>query len=97
MRKKMRGNASVRLPAGWDRARIQRLIEYYDNQTEDEAVAEYEAAGRGPGQTLMSVPTAMVPAVRALLASAVGCRPRQCASNRVSKASTAGRKKAVPV
>ena len=31
-------------PAGWDEERIRKLAEHYDNQTEDEQVAEHEAA-----------------------------------------------------
>jgi hypothetical protein len=31
-----------RLPEGWTQERIQRLISHYENQTEDEAVAEDE-------------------------------------------------------
>jgi hypothetical protein len=31
-------------PRGWDRAKIQALIDHYENQTDDEAIAEMEAA-----------------------------------------------------
>ena len=31
-------------PPGWDEERVQRLIQYYESQTEDEAIAEDEAA-----------------------------------------------------
>lgn len=30
-------------PPGWDEERVQSVIDYYENQTEDEAVAEDEA------------------------------------------------------
>lgn len=30
-------------PAGWDEGRIRRVLEYYENQSEDAAVAEDEA------------------------------------------------------
>jgi len=33
-----------RFPPGWDEERVRRLIERYESQTEDEAVAEDEAA-----------------------------------------------------
>ena len=33
-------------PPGWDEERVQRVIDYYENQTEDEAVAEAEEAFR---------------------------------------------------
>jgi hypothetical protein len=54
-------------PPGWDQARVQRLIAHYD-QTDDEAmIAEDEAALEMEGQTLMVIPTELVPAVRELI------------------------------
>jgi hypothetical protein len=53
---------------GWDEARVRRLIDHYDNQDEDAQVAEDEAAQKAEGQTVMVVPTALVPAIRELLA-----------------------------
>ena len=38
-------------PAGWNEERIRKLAEHYENQTEDEQVAEHEAAFRAEGQT----------------------------------------------
>jgi len=57
-----------RFPAGWDEARIRRVIAHYEQQTEDEAVAEDEAAFEDKTQTLMEIPNELVPAVRKLLA-----------------------------
>jgi hypothetical protein len=57
-----------KLPPGWDEARVQRVLAHYENQTEDEAVAEDEAAYKVEGQTVMIVPTDLVPAIRRLLA-----------------------------
>jgi hypothetical protein len=54
-------------PAGWDEARVRRLAEHYDNQTEDEQVAEHEAAFRAKGQTVMVVPTELVPEIVKLI------------------------------
>jgi len=54
-------------PAGWDEARVRKLAEHYDNQTEDEQVAEHEAAFRAEGQTVMVVPTELVPAIVKLI------------------------------
>lgn len=34
----------VRYPKGWDAARVKALVEYYENQTEDEALREYLTA-----------------------------------------------------
>jgi len=55
-------------PPGWDAARVQRVLEHYETQTEEEAVAEDEAAHEDTGQTMMGIPNDLVPAVRQLLA-----------------------------
>lgn len=57
-----------KLPPGWDKARIREVIDHYDAQDEDERAAEIEAAWEAEGMTLMSVPTELVPEIRALLA-----------------------------
>jgi hypothetical protein len=54
-------------PTGWDEERIRKLAEHYDNQTEDEQVAEHEAAFRAAGQTVMVVPTELVPEIVKLI------------------------------
>ncbi len=54
-------------PRGWDEKRVRAVIDYYENQTEDQAAAEIEAADLAPGQTWMSVPTELVPAVARLI------------------------------
>jgi tRNA1(Val) A37 N6-methylase TrmN6 len=54
-------------PAGWNEERIRKLAEHYDNQTEDEQVAEHEAALRAEGQTVMVVPTELVPEIVKLI------------------------------
>ena len=41
---------------------------HYENQTEDEAVAEDEAAFDAAGETVVVVPTQLVPETRALIA-----------------------------
>jgi len=33
-----------RFPAGWDEQRVRAVLEHYETQTEEEAVAEDEAA-----------------------------------------------------
>jgi len=52
-------------PRGWNEARIRRVIEHYDSQTDEEAAAEIEA---GLANTTMEVPAALVPVVRKLIA-----------------------------
>jgi hypothetical protein len=54
-------------PPGWDEERIRKLAEHYDNQTEVEQVAEHEAAFLTEGQTVMVVPTELVPAIVKLI------------------------------
>jgi hypothetical protein len=55
-------------PAGWDQTRVNRVLEHYEHQGDDEAVAEDEAASEAPMLTLMEVPVDLVPAVRELIA-----------------------------
>jgi hypothetical protein len=57
-----------RFPSGWDRDRVQRVLDHYDAQTEDAALAEDEAAFESHRQTVMVVPSALVPAIRELIA-----------------------------
>ena len=57
-----------RFPPGWDEERVKHLIERYESQTEEEAVAEDEAAAANPSHTLIQVPNDLVPAVRAMIA-----------------------------
>jgi len=54
-------------PAGWDEKRVRKLAEHYDNQSEDEQVAEHEAAFLAKGQTVMVVPTELVPEIVKLI------------------------------
>jgi len=55
-------------PRGWDEERVKRVLNHYESQTEDEAVAEDEAAWEDASQTFVEVPNELVPAVRELLA-----------------------------
>jgi hypothetical protein len=56
-------------PRGWNRKMIQELADHYDNQTEEDAVAEDESAFKDPQQTVMLVPRALVPKFNKLLAA----------------------------
>jgi hypothetical protein len=59
-------------PKGWDRKRVQALIDHYENQSDDDAIAEAEAA-YADGQTAMiQVPLQLVPQVQKLLAKRAG-------------------------
>ena len=57
-----------KLPRGWTEKKIQDVLEHYESQTEEEQVAEHEAAYKAAGQTMMGVPTELVPEVRKLIA-----------------------------
>lgn len=57
-----------RLPQGWTEERIRSVLDHYENQTEEEAVAEDEAAFRKKGTTVMVVPTKLVPEIQTLIA-----------------------------
>jgi hypothetical protein len=65
-----------KLPPGWDEQRIQDVIAHYENQTEDERLAEIEAAREAQGETLVAVPTELVPEIHALLARHRSARDR---------------------
>ena len=61
-------NEATNFPQGWDEERVRRILRHYDSLTEDEEVAEDEAAFEDSAQTVMEIPNDLVPAVRALLA-----------------------------
>lgn len=55
-------------PPGWDEERVRRVLEHYEKQSDEEAVAEDEAAYEATTHTSMEIPVELVPAVRELLA-----------------------------
>ncbi|MFC1836726.1 hypothetical protein ACFL2Q_18710 [Thermodesulfobacteriota bacterium] len=57
-----------RFPPGWNEERVHAVLMHYEEQTEEEAVAEDEAAFEDQTQTVMEVPTVLVPAIRELIA-----------------------------
>jgi len=60
-----------RYPTGWDENRVKRVLDHYENQTEEEAAAEDEAAWEDASQTFIEVPNELVPAMRELIAKKV--------------------------
>lgn len=48
-----------RFPPGWDEERVRRVIKHYEEQTEDEAVAEDEAASVNPSCSSAHMPPAL--------------------------------------
>jgi hypothetical protein len=61
-----------RFPPGWDEKRVQEVITHYETQTEDEAVAEDEAAFVDSSQTVIVIPKELIPVVRELIAKHLG-------------------------
>lgn len=59
---------SGKFPPGWDEKRVQRVLAHYEQLTEEEALAEDEAAFEQEGQTLVGVPNELLPEVRKLIA-----------------------------
>ena len=57
-----------RFPRGWNETRVRQVLKHYEEQTEEEAVAEDEAAFEDPHQTMMQVPSDLVPEVSAFIA-----------------------------
>ena len=57
-----------KFPPGWDEKRVRKLLAHYEAQTEEEALAEDEAALEDPSQTVMGIPNELVPEVRELIA-----------------------------
>ena len=70
-RKKMR---QKRFPPGWDEERVRRVLAHYEQQTEEEAVAEDEAAFEDSTQAVIEVPIELLPAIRGLIAKQKGSR-----------------------
>jgi hypothetical protein len=59
----------AKYPAGWNEERVRRVLEQYETQSDEEAVAEDEAAYEVTTHTAMEIPVDLVPAVRQLIAN----------------------------
>ncbi len=61
----------LRFPKGWDEQRVKQLLAELDARTDEEWVAadEAAAAGEGDDQAVITVPAALLPEIRRLLAS----------------------------
>jgi len=55
-------------PRGWNAKRVKEVLAYYDRQTEEAELAEYEKAMKVEGQAMMLVPKELVPEIRRLIA-----------------------------
>jgi len=59
---------NARFPTRWNEEKVRRVLEHYEQQSEEEAVAEDEAAGEKPTQTMMEIPRDLVLALREMIA-----------------------------
>ena len=80
-------------PRGWNEARVQRVLEYYESQTDEEAAAEIEA---GLNSTTMEVPRALVPAVRELIAKRKRARTKKTHNKPMQPTRSAAKPRRVP-
>ncbi len=55
-------------PPGWDEERVRKVLSHYEEQTEEEAVAEDEAPFEADHDTVMEVPRELDPTIRELIA-----------------------------
>ncbi len=62
-------------PKGWNEERVQRVLEHYETQSLEEAVAEDEAAYEDEDHTFIEVPNALLPTVRELIAKKIEAAP----------------------
>jgi hypothetical protein len=57
-----------KLPQGWDKSRVRRVLDHYESQTDAAAAAEDQEAFESTTHTAMEVPIELVPEVRNLIA-----------------------------
>ena len=57
-------------PPGWDLAKIKGVIAHYDDSSDDALAAEDDCAAEAQAdETVIRVPTALLPAIRQLIAT----------------------------
>jgi hypothetical protein len=57
-----------KFPPGWNEKKVRKVLAHYEEQSEEEALAEDEAAYEDENQTFMEIPNELVPQVRELIA-----------------------------
>ena len=55
-------------PPGWNEERVKLVLAHYEQQSEEEAVAEDEAAFEKNGKAVMEVPYELISTIRELIA-----------------------------
>lgn len=58
----------TKFPKDWDEARVRRVLEHSESQSEEEAIAEDEAAFDDETHATMVVPKELVPEIQKLIA-----------------------------
>lgn len=71
-----------RFPKGWNEERVREVLLHYEQQPDEEAVAEDEAAFEAQGQAVMVVPQTLVPTITKLIEKRQRVRSRRPASLR---------------
>lgn len=61
-----------KFPPGWNEERVKQVLKHYETQSDEQAVAEDEAAWESTTTTVMEVPVELVPEVRNLIAKKQG-------------------------
>ena len=54
-------------PPGWNEERVRKVLEHYERQTDEQAIAEDEAPFTDHPETVISIPVDLVPVVRELI------------------------------
>lgn len=62
-------NDPNKYPEGWDREKVQQVIDHYEQLTEEEAVEELDFFDESRPVTMMAIPNELLPEVRALVAA----------------------------
>jgi hypothetical protein len=66
-RRKTRKKIKQEFPTGWNERKVRAVIRHYDRLTDDELAREIETALEATEETLISVPTELLPAIRNLI------------------------------
>jgi hypothetical protein len=57
----------LRFPPGWNERKVRAVIEHYDRLTDEELAREIETAQEVTEETLISVPTELLPTIQQLI------------------------------
>ncbi len=66
-RRRAKKQLKQKFPPGWSEQKVRAVIEHYEQLTDDELAREIETAPEVTDETLISVPTELLPAVRRLI------------------------------